>query len=92
MDKITHTPQVNNYPLKEVLHFRELYETKEFNDDFRTKVESAHKRKKEYEEKNKTSFGGIDKCHMKYIEDTKLIQRRILQERLIEEKITSRKS
>jgi len=69
MDKIIHTPQVNNYPVKEVFIFRELIETKEFNEDFRQKVESAHKRKKEYDAKNQVSFGGIDKSHLKYIEE-----------------------
>ena len=73
MDKITHTPQVNNYPMKEILHFRELIETKDFNDDFRNKVENAKKRKQEYVTKNQTSFGGIDKCHLKYIEDVNIL-------------------
>ncbi len=94
MDKITHTPQVNNYPHKEVLHIRELLETKEFDDDFRQKVERAHKKKGEFVKKNQTSFGEIDKCHLQFIEEViykfnsqnKNIQRRILEERLKEER------
>lgn len=81
LEIITQTPATLKFPAKETYLYRNLIETRGFNQELRDKIALSVQAKDNWFAKRRNDFGIIDTAHIPELEENHKVQRRILMER-----------